>query len=177
MSSLNIDEAYDYYDKHIHRQRRFDLLKEHNLSVTGSIPNVDWELFGAILTGDRGKEGYGADLDRHEIKSAVSGNSFEYQYHLHGGQSKLNEDKEVNHIFISYSRDYKDVDVRLVSGSELAPIFDGWLPGLIQNYEGADRKQRYRRSITYHVVKAKGQIIMKIRNGLLIYEDESNIPP
>lgn len=46
MATFNIQEAYNYYNKHINRQERFDLLKQHNLSVAGSIPNIDWELFG-----------------------------------------------------------------------------------------------------------------------------------
>jgi hypothetical protein len=119
MTIFHIQEAYDYYNKHINRQERFDLLKQYNLPVAGSIPNIDWELFGAILTGDKGKKGYGADLNQHEIKSAVSGNSFEYQYHLHGGESKLDEDMIVDHIFISYSSDYQNVVVRRVGGTAL----------------------------------------------------------
>lgn len=78
MTHFNIPAAYNYYDKHINRQERFKLLEEYNLSIAGSIPNIDWELFGAILTGDKGRRGYGADLSLHEIKSAVLRNSFEY---------------------------------------------------------------------------------------------------
>lgn len=172
MATFHTQEAYDYYDRHINRQERFDLLKEHNLSVAGSIPNIDWELFGAILTGDKGKKGYGADLDRHEIKSAVSGNSFEYQYHLHGGETKLNEDMTVDHIFISYSPDYQNVLVRLVAGAELASIFESWRSGLVLNYTGENRKQRYRKSIAYSTVVKKGQTLMQIQDGRLVYTKE-----
>ena len=168
MSTFNIHEAYDYYDQHINRQERFNLLEQHNLSVAGSVPNIDWELFGAILTGDKGKRGYGADLDQHEIKSAVLGNSFEYQYHLYGGEAKLNEDMLVDHIFISYSPDYQNVVVRLVAGIELASLFESWRPGLIANYTGENRKQRYRKSIAYSTVVKKGNILMQIQDGQLV---------
>lgn len=172
MPTFNIQEAYNYYNKHINRQERFDLLKQHTLSVAGSIPNIDWELFGAILTGDKGRQGYGADLDQHEIKSAVLGNSFEYQYHLYGGEAKLNEDMSVDHIFISYSPDYQNVAVRLIAGIELAPIFESWRSGLIANYTGENRKQRYRKSIAYSTVIKKGAILMQIQDGQLVYAND-----
>jgi hypothetical protein len=44
MTTFNIQQAYDYYTKHINRQERFDLLKKDNLSIAGSMPNIDWEL-------------------------------------------------------------------------------------------------------------------------------------
>lgn len=172
MGMFNTKAAYDYYDKHINRKERFDLLEEYNLSVAGSIPNIDWELLGAILTGDKGKKSYGSDLSMHEIKSAVSGNSFEYQYHLHGGEAKLNEDMTVDHIFISYSANYQNVVVRFVAGAELASIFEGWRPGLVLNYTGENRKQRYRKSIAYSTVVKKGQILMQIQDGRFAYVDE-----
>ncbi len=165
---FNVQEAYDYYKQHIYRESRFALLKEYNLPISGSVPSRDWELFGAILTGDKGKRGYGCDLSSHEVKSAVAGGSFEYQYHLRGGLEKLDEDKTVGHIFVSYSPDYKDVTVRFVSGTNLADTFEGWRDGLVKNYSGEIRKQRYRKSIGFAAVVASGKIIMQIRDGKLV---------
>jgi len=76
---LYIAEAFAYYAKHINREERFRLLREHNLRVAGSIHPIDWELFGSILTGDQGRQGYGSDLNEHEVKSAAIGSSFEHQ--------------------------------------------------------------------------------------------------
>lgn len=164
----NVSAAFDFYKKFIFNEEKRTLLGKHNLHVTGSVPSRDWELFGAILTGDDGKQGYGSDLQHHEIKSSVLGASFEYQYHLHAGKQKLLEDSKVDHIFISYSPDYKDVEVRIMRGSELKAKFKSWMPGLIKNYEGPNHRQRYRKNIAFGVVKKEGQLIMKIARGELV---------
>ena len=68
-------------------------VNEDNLEASDSVLSIAWELFGSILTGKKGTAGYGADLDGIEIKSAIAGSSFEYQYHLHTGLAKLKEDQ------------------------------------------------------------------------------------
>ena len=153
MQQLNIKDAYQYYSEHINRTKRFELLEEHQLSVAGSVPSIDWELFGSILTGSKGTPGYGADLENYEVKSATEGSSFEYQYHLHGGISKLDEDMKVDHIFISYSKDYRHVTVRLVKGKDLATEFESWRKGLLENYSGESPRQRYRKSIAFGLIQ------------------------
>ncbi|MEY4723369.1 MAG: hypothetical protein RLZZ324_882 [Candidatus Parcubacteria bacterium] len=111
---LKTKEAHDFYTKHIYSAGLQRLLRGHDLNIAGSVPPVIWELFGAILTGDKGKKGYGSDLKGHEIKSAHDGGGFEYQYHLLGGQKKLTEDMSVRNLFISYSPYYKYVVIRLL---------------------------------------------------------------
>lgn len=168
MQQLNIKDAYQYYFKHINRIERFKLLEAHQLPVAGSVPSIDWELFGSILTGSKGTPGYGADLENYEVKSATEGNSFEYQYHLHGGIAKLEEDMKVDHIFISYSSNYIDVTVRLVKGEDLAAEFESWRTGLIENYSGESPKQRYRKSIAFGLIQELGQVIVQIEDGVLV---------
>ncbi len=168
MQQLNIKDAYQYYSKHINRTERFQLLEEHQLPVAGSVPSIDWELFGSILTGSKGTPGYGADLENYEVKSATEGSSFEYQYHLNTGTSKLDEDMRVDHIFISYSKDYKHVTVRLVKGKDLATEFESWRAGLLENYSGEAPRQRYRKSIAFGLIQELGQIIVQIEDGVLI---------
>ena len=168
MEQLNIKDAYQYYFKHINRTERFKLLEAHQLPVAGSVPSIDWELFGSILTGSKGTLGYGADLENYEVKSATEGSSFEYQYHLHGGIAKLEEDMKVDHIFISYSSNYIDVTVRLVKGEDLAAEFESWRTGLIENYSGESPKQRYRKSIAFGLIQELGQVIVQIENGVLV---------
>ena len=168
MQQLNIKDAYQYYSKHINRTERFQLLEEHQLSIPGSVPSIDWELFGSILTGSKGTPGYGADLESYEVKSATEGSSFEYQYHLNTGTSKLDEDMRVDHIFISYSKDYKHVTVRLVKGKDLATEFESWRAGLLENYSGEAPRQRYRKSIAFGLIQELGQIIVQIEDGVLV---------
>lgn len=159
--------AYTYYKTEINRGSRFQMLDRFGFQIQGSVPFRDWELFGAILVRDKGTPGYGSDLERFEVKSACLGSSFEYQYHLNRGVEKLEHDKRVDHIFISYSRDYQNVEVRVVLGHKLAPTFESWRPSLIANYEGNRPKQRFRRSITYGFVAKNGDSIMKIERGAL----------
>lgn len=164
----HLQEAYDFYKKFIYNEEKQVLLTKHNFRIAGSVPSVDWELFGAILTGDDGKGGYGSDLLHHEIKSSVGVSSFEYQYHLHGGEQKLLDDAIVNHLFISYSPDYKNIEVRLVQGSFLKSKFQSWLSALRKNYRGNNPRQRYRRSIPYGTVKKEGKLMMKVELGELV---------
>ena len=170
----HIGEAYEFYKKFIYNKEKQALLAERKLHIAGSVPSIDWELFGAILTGDDGKGGYGSDLTKHEIKSSVLGASFEYQYHLNGGIQKLIDDMKISHVFISYSPDYRDIEVRVIKGVALKETFKDWEPGLIENYKGPNRKQRYRRSIPFGTVKSDGKLIMRIEHGELV-QDESAV--
>lgn len=167
-ASLHIQDAYNFYRKFIYNEEHQKLLVEHGFNTAGSIAPVNWELFASILTGDNSKSGYGSDLNQFEVKSSVEGGSFEYQYHLHGGKTKLKDDMIVNHVFVSYSRDYRDITIRLVKGGILKSKFESWLPGLIENYEGEIRKQRYRKSISYGFVKKHGVVVLAASNGKLI---------
>lgn len=164
----NLEEAFEFYRKFIYNVEHQAILAKHGFHVAGSIAPINWEVFAAILTGDNGKAGYGSDLTQHEVKSSVEKSSFEYQYHLNGGRVKLQDDMKVNHIFVSYSSDYKDIEVRLVEGEKLRHFFESWMPGLIENYEGPNRKQRYRKSIPYGYVKNHGILILKAENGYLV---------
>jgi hypothetical protein len=164
----HLKEAYEFYRKFIYNVEHQTILNEHSFNVAGSIAPKNWEVFASILTGDKGKSGYGSDLTRHEVKSSVDGNSFEYQYHLNAGKVKLHDDMGVNHVFISYSSNYKDVEVRLVKGEKLKETFEKWLPGLVENYEGPTPRQRYRKSVSFGFVKSNGVLILKTRDGNLV---------
>lgn len=165
---FHTEEAYHFYFNHFINIEKQKIIKRYNFPITGSISSFDWELLGAILTGEKRSEGYGSDLGRFEIKSAVWGNSFEYQYHLNRGKEKLLEDMAVGHVFISYSRDYKDITVRFVYGLQLSKQFITWIPDLLKNYRGSNPRQRYRKSINFSYVTEIGIVIMKIRDGQLL---------
>lgn len=169
----NIDAAFQFYKKHILDKEKFALLHNYGLPQVGSVPSVLWELFGAILTGKKGKGATGADLIGWEVKSAKTGCSFEYQYHLNTGIGKLHEDCTVNHLFCSYSSTYEDVHVRVAKGVDLAAdYFDRWKPGYQLNYNSSvpsnERRQRFRRSISPVRVNACGGLILIIAEGELI---------
>ncbi len=163
MRALNIIGALDYYEKHIFRQGRFAVFERYGFSIVGSVPSVDWEVFGAILTGDQKRAGYGSDLTHLEVKSAVDGNSFEYQYHKKHGEEKLDEDQVIDHLFISYSKDYRNVVVRYVEAVRLASTFESWRQGYQERY--ATGGQRFRKSISFGFVAENGEIVLRIADG------------
>lgn len=169
-----IDAAYAFYSNHIHKVDLIKLLEEHNLKVPGLVPSVLWELFAAILTGQKGTGNTGADLQGWEVKSAIMGASFEYQYHLNTGLEKLEEDCIVNHLFCSYSKDYSNVNVMVMRGKDLAePFFHQWRDGYDKNYDRSadprNRRQRYRKTISYGHVRNHGTPILTIEDGQLIF--------
>lgn len=125
-------------------------------------------MFAAILLNDRARRGDGADLENYEVKSATIGSSFEYQYHRNRGLNKLTDDRDVDHIFVARSENYMNVEVWLVERTKMIPMFDRWLPELLQNYETAER-QRIRRSVTYGFVKSQGVRLLAISSGELSY--------
>ncbi|UJS25477.1 hypothetical protein [Thiothrix winogradskyi] len=174
-----IDETFQFYQKHILDAEKISLLKAHNLKVTGSVPSVIWELFGAILTGRSSTGNTGADLSGWEIKSAKMGASYEYQYHLNTGTHKLDEDAQINHLFCAYSETYVDVIVKVMAGKDLASYFNQWKPEYLQNYDtsvpSAQRRQRFRRSIPAGFVRTNGILVLEIREGALVERNDTII--
>lgn len=175
--------AFEFYQNHINRTDFFQLLNSHSLKISGSVPPIAWELFGSVLTGKKGKSGYGADLEGVEIKSAIAGSSFEYQYHLNTGLDKLKEDQSVDHLFCSYASNYKSFQVYFMHGNTLAPYFTRWIPEYLKNYnknvgaaslESSSRRQRFRRSVPYGWVAKNGLFLMKVEEGRLIFPESSS---
>lgn len=177
----SIDKAFKFYSRHIYDEEKIGLLNKHKLKIAGSVPSVIWELFGAILTERSGAGTTGADLQGWEVKSAKASGSYEYQYHLNTGAAKLKEDCEVNHLFCSYSETYKDVVVRVMHGADLADkYFKAWEPDYIKNYGASvpdsQRRQRFRKSVSFGYVEDEGILVLKIENSKLVYLDDAVIP-
>lgn len=170
MPRLQVQEAYSFYRAYIleYSRNKKVIYEQYGFSVQGSVGPKDWEVFAAILLNDRARGGDGADLVHYEVKSATIGSSFEYQYHRNRGLNKLNDDRDVDHIFVARSETYTNVEVWLVERSKMIPTFDRWLPELQQNYETAER-QRFRRSVTYGFVRSQGIRILTINGGELSY--------
>lgn len=163
---LNTSEAFDFYRKYLlgTAKDKAEIYVRYGFKPP-VVASRDWEVFAAILVRDKAKGGDGADLEQHEVKSAGYGWSFEYQYHKFHGEQKLDEDQQVNHIFISYAANYQDIEVRYLRGEDLSSTFESWRPGLIANYESGN--QRYRKSISFGFVKLYGLLILKIEHGEL----------
>ena len=174
MPTLQVQEAYSFYKRFIleYSQDKAKIYQKYGFTVQGSVGSKDWEVFAAILVNDRARIGDGADLMNYEVKSAVIGTSFEYQYHRNHGLDKLADDKSVNHIFVARSQNYTNIEVWLVECDKILPVFDRWLPELRENYQ-AEARQRFRRSVTYGFVKSQGIQLLGINDGVLTYFLES----
>ena len=170
MPTLQVQEAFSFYRTYILKYSRdkTEIYRKYGFSLQGSVGSKDWEVFAAILLNDRARRGDGADLVNYEVKSAVIGGSFEYQYHRNRGLNKLTDDRDVDHIFVARSETYTNVEIWLVERSRMVPTFDRWLPELLQNYETIER-QRFRRSVTYGFVRSQGIRLLEIRAGELMY--------
>lgn len=174
MTVLQVQPAYNFYRRYIleYSRDKSTIYEQYGFSLAGSIGSKDWEVFAAILLNDRAKRGNGSDLLNYEVKSAVRGSSFEYQYHRNHGIEKLNDEKNVDHIFISRSEAYQNLEVWFVERSKMLPTFEQWLPELVENYESLAR-QRFLRSVTYGFVTRQGIKILEVRDGELQYFIES----
>ncbi len=174
---LGVEAAFDFYQRFIlqYSQDKAAIYACYSFSLQGSVGSKDWEVFAAILLGDRARPGDGADLIKHEVKSAVTGNSFEYQYHKHHGIEKLAADKTIDHVFIVRNETYTDVEVWLVDRVHLVPLFERWLPELQVNYE-TDARQRFRKSVGYGFVRQYGWKLLTIVAGELVDSTESVLP-
>jgi hypothetical protein len=168
--TLQVQEAFSFYRTYIleYSRDKTEIYRKYGFSLQGSVGSKDWEVFAAILLNDRARRGDGADLVNYEVKSAVIGGSFEYQYHRNRGLNKLTDDRDVDHIFVARSETYTNVEIWLVERSRMVPTFDRWLPELLQNYETIER-QRFRRSVTYGFVRSQGIRLLEIRAGELMY--------
>ncbi|MEL7224415.1 MAG: hypothetical protein AAGL17_06030 [Cyanobacteria bacterium J06576_12] len=169
MPNLYVSEAYSFYRQFIldYSRDKKAIYKQYGFSLQGSVGSKDWEVFAAILMGDRASPGDGADLENYEVKSAINGTSFEYQYHRNRGLEKLRDESTVDHLFIARSRTYTDIEVWLVDRVLLLPIFERWLPELEQNYL-TEGRQRFRRSVTYGFVAENGKRLLEVKNGVLV---------
>jgi hypothetical protein len=136
--------------------------KQYGFSINGLVSSNDWEVFAAILF-DEKKKAKGSDLQNYEVKSAGEGSSFEYQYHKNSGFDKIEEDKRVKHLFISYTKEYTNISVRIIEGRQLLQTFNLWKEGLQENYNKG--KQRYRKSISHGFVKKHGRLLFEIKEN------------
>ena len=160
---MQFRKAYQYYTDYILDEGKKVLFEKYNFSNNGMVGSHDWELFTAILLNKK-KKPRGSDLEGYEVKSAKRGSSFEYQYHKDSGLEKMAEDQGVNHIFISYDNQYKDVTVREMSGDLVKQKIFDWKKDFVSNYKNG--KQRYRKSLSYKFVCENSKVIVEIQNGV-----------
>jgi len=170
----DLEKAIGFYQTHVlDCNAQLEPLLE-TYRFPSRLPFWKWELFAAILVGDvcRSYTNEGADLTRHEVKSRLNRQSFEYQYHKNSWREKLAKEPLIRHVYISYWPGFRDLDVRIVEGQDLAHHFTSWEPGLIEAYETDRPSQRFRRRIPFREVVEKGSLYLRIRNGVALSRDQ-----
>jgi hypothetical protein len=166
----DLEKALEFYQTHVLdcNARLEPVLRTYQFP--SRLPFWKWELFSAILMGDvaGNYSRQGADLTKHEVKSRLNKECFEYQYHKNSWREKLAKEPLIKHVYISYWDNFKNLDVRVVDGYQLINHFEKWEPELVEAYECDKPKQRFRRRIPFKEVVEKGTQLLKIRGGRIM---------
>ena len=168
-ASLDVYMALIYFHAYMYGPLRGRVrLYEHSGLRPRMAMSEDWEIFASILVRDTGaRSASGLDLEGFEVKSALEGGSFEYQYHKHSWREKLDADRRAGHIFISHRDELRHVDVRYCDGEKLSDFFDKWE---LEEPYAKDTQQRFRRSISYGWVTKNATVILRIEKGEATYQ-------
>ena len=127
------------------------------------VMSEDWEVFASILLKSMGSPSRrGPDLGEYEVKSAVDGGSFEYQYHRNSWEDKLAADSRAGHVFIWHRDDLAHVEVWFCEGSALKEQFDKWRA---EKPYADGQQQRFRKNITATWVKKNATPLLCVVNG------------
>lgn len=142
--NLYIENAYNFYKTYIYNEKLNNLYLNYNIASEGHIGSKTWELFSAILLEIKGKNSHtGIDLHNFEIKSFIDGektSEAHYEFYKYSYSEKLDSFYKINHVYILYSKNYKNIAAYLIHGKDLIDIFDVW-------------KERIRISLTREVLK------------------------
>jgi hypothetical protein len=148
-------------------QGKLRLYKARSVRPPSAAMSSDWEVFASILVRDVGKKlAAGIDLSEFEVKSAVDGGNYEYQYHKNTGKEKLASDALVGHLFFDHRDNLRDVNLRYCHGAQMKEFFKKWLDDYPNPYP-----QRYRKNIPFQWVKKNGKLLMTLTDGEVTYPE------
>ena len=168
-SLLDVQGALIYFHAYMYGpyKGRARLFRQRGLKPR-MVMSEDWEVFASILLGVMGTaSASGPDLDEYEVKSAVGGGAFEYQYHRKSWQAKLAADREAGHVFIWHWDELAKVEVWFCEGRNLEDHFRAW--------EGEDpysetQQQRFRKTVSAGWVSENATLLLRIVDGEAAYE-------
>jgi len=166
-SDLDFEKALMFFHAYMYGPLlgKLRLYKAREVRPPGAAISSDWEVFASILVRDLGKKlAAGIDLSQYEVKSALDGGNYEYQYHKLTGKKKLNTDMKVGHLFFDHRSNLKHVDLRYAHGSSLKEFFNKWLQEYPDPYP-----QRYRKNIPFQWVSKHGILLMTLTDGEVTY--------
>lgn len=132
------------------------------------VMSEDWEVFASILLRQQGSVSRsGPDLGNYEVKSALAGGSFEYQYHRNSWQKKLDADRRAGHIFVWHQDELSKVEVWFCEGSVMEEHFAKWENEKPYSQPG---RQRFRKQVTGSWIKEKTLLLLRVEDGEAVYE-------
>jgi hypothetical protein len=175
-SELEFEKALMYFHAYMYGplQGKLRLYAARNIrSAGGTTMASDWEVFASILVDDLGRKlAAGIDLSNYEVKSAVAGGSYEYQYHKNTGKQKLARDMKVGHLFFEHANNLRLVHLRFAHGGQMKAFFKKWIKKYPDPYQ-----QRYRRIIPYSWVKTNGTLLMTLTDGEVTFPKSAQSAP
>jgi len=177
----NPDEAYFWYKHYIYDTDKAIESYCRRYNFKSKMPDSwKWELFCAILMGDKARdENVGSDLLNHEVKSIHDEDlsPVEYQYHCDSWKKKLEQDRNVKHVFVFHTSKLADVIVRTMDGSQLVDYHDKWEKELEVFWQRPQPENiRFRRSIKRKDLRTKSKIIFMIKNTQFNYYNPEGMP-
>ena len=119
--TLDVQAALIYFHAYMHGpyKGRVRLFRQRGLAPR-MVMSEDWEVFASILLKTTGAASRsGPDLGDYEVKSAVDGGSFEYQYHRNSWKEKLAADRHAGHVFIWHWDELSHIEVWFCEGPGL----------------------------------------------------------
>lgn len=173
-TDLDFEKALMFFHAYMYGplQGKLRLYNAREVRPPGAAMPSDWEVFASILVRDVGKKlAAGVDLSGHEVKSAFSGGSYEYQYHKNTGKKKLQRDMEVGHLFFNHWDNLRHVELRHAHGSTMKVFFTKWLKEYPDPYP-----QRYRKNIPFQWVTKHGTMLMTLTDGEVTYPELASAP-
>lgn len=174
-TELDFEKALMFFHAYMYGplQGKLRLYAARHVRSAGTTMSSDWEVFASILVKDLGRKiAAGIDLSNYEVKSAVSGGSYEYQYHKNTGKEKLLRDMTVGHLFFDHADNLRNVNLRYAHGSELEDFFKKWLAAYPDPYP-----QRYRKGVPFRWVQRNGVLLMTLTDGEVTFPKSAQTDP
>ena len=183
----NLRTVMKWYDDVIYVPERDRLSAIYGFSSSRAVNSTSWEIWAAMLLKLRKAGPTGEDLPGWEIKSArgdrrlskdglrriKAGTLFNYEYYPLSGLEKLENECALQHMYIVYKDLYASVDVWVLPGQDLVPMFKTWKTDMTKIFRGGRHGRRdVLKSLPYGYVKAHGQWVMQIRKGKLTFCDK-----
>jgi hypothetical protein len=168
-SNLDFEKALMFFHAYMYGplQGKLRLYNARAVRAPAAAMASDWEVFASILVRDLGQKlAGGIDLSEHEVKSALDGGNYEYQYHKKSGKKKLKKDAAVGHLFFDHRNNLRHVDLRYAHGSSMKEFFQKWLEEYPDPYP-----QRYRKNIPFNWVKKNAILLMTLVDGEVTFPE------